>query len=345
MEAGMDPEQADARGRLVRQLTHGAALGVFAAGALWAGQANATEGGASLYLLGSGGPEAAIPPPLVGVYADNMVYVYDASAAAGKQFEVGGNVVANLHATIVADFATVVWVPTTNFAGGTVVVGGALPFGDPNVDVSAVLTGPLGRHVGVSLSDSAFIVGDPIGTASESWKFGDVYVQGAAILNIPIGQYRDGQLANLAFHRWAGDTSMAVTWHDPKVGWDVSGKAGFTFNGTNPATQYTSGTEFHIEGSIEKTLSKAWAIGAQAYYFNQVTGDSGPGAKLGPFEGRIGGVGGTAAYSFAIGHTPMILRGRIMTEFDAVNRLSGTSYWLDLSFPLAMKMPAGAPHE
>jgi hypothetical protein len=40
----------------------------------------------------------------------------------------------------------------------------------------------------------------------------------------------------------------------------------------------------------------------------------------------------------------MKLRGRIMTEFDAVNRLAGTSYWLDLSFPLAVKMPAGAPH-
>ena len=329
----------------VSPLVARAGCAIVAAGAMWAGQARATEGGASLYLLGSGGPEAAIPPPLEGVYVDNMTYVYDASAGAGKQFEVGGNVVANLHVNMAADFPTFVWVPTTNFVGGTLVVGGALPFGAPDVDVSAILSGPLGRHIGVAAGNSAFVMGDPIGTASESWKLGNVYVQGAAIVNFPIGQYRDGQLANLAFHRWAADTSAAVTWHDPKVGWDVSGKAGFTFNGTNPATRYTTGTEFHIEGSVEKALSKSWSIGAQAYYFNQVTADSGAGAKLGPYEGRVVGVGGTAAYSFAIGHTPMKLRGRIMTEFDAVNRLAGTSYWLDLSFPLAVKMPAGAPHE
>jgi hypothetical protein len=249
-------------GTRARPLVAGAGCAIIAAGAMWAGQACATEGGASLYLLGSGGPEAAIPPPLEGVYADNMTYVYDASAGAGKQFEVGGNVVANLHVNMAADFATLVWAPTTNFAGGTLVVGGSLPFGAPDVDVSAILTGPLGRRLGVAAGDSAFVVGDPIGTASESWKFGNVYVQGAAMVNFPIGQYRDGQLANLAFHRWAADASAAVTWHDPKVGWDVSGKAGFTFNGTNPATQYTTGTEFHIEGSIEKALSKSWSIGA-----------------------------------------------------------------------------------
>jgi hypothetical protein len=308
---------------------------------LVAGKAHAVEGGGSLYLLGSGGPEAAVLPPLQGVYFDNMLYYYDGSAGAGKQFEVGGNVVANLRARIAADFATVAWVPTTNLGGGTLLIGGALPFGDPAVDVSAIITGPLGRQIGISRQQVALFVGDPVGTASLGWKFGDFYVAGSALLNVPIGIYHPGQLSNLAFHRWAGDTSLAVTWHEPKTGWDVSGKAGFTFNGTNPSDQYTSGSEFHIEGSIEKALSPRWAIGGQAYYYDQITGDSGSGAKLGPFEGRVVGVGGTAAYNFTVGHTPVSLRGRVMTEFNAVNRLQGTSYWLDLAFPLAMKMPAG----
>ena len=327
--------------RSMSHLARGVGLAITAIGVLLASDAHASEGGASLYLLGSGGPEAAVMPPVQGVYVDNTVYYYDGSGGGGKQFEVGGNVVADLHARIAADFATVAWVPTTHFVGGTLMIAGVLPIGDPSVDVSAILTGPLGRHIGVSASDSALLVGDPIGTFAAGWKFGNVYVQGSGLLNVPIGQYRPGQLSNLAFHRWAGDTSLAVTWHEPKTGWDVSGKAGFTFNGTNPSTQYTTGTEFHIEGSIEKTLSKAWSLGAQAYYFDQVTGDFGAGATLGPFKGRVVGVGGTAAYHFAIGHTPMTLRGRIMTEFDEVNRLAGTSYWLDLAFPLVIKMP---PH-
>ena len=328
-----------------RTLIWGSGLAVAAAAGLIAVPSHAAEGGASLYLLGSGGPEAAVTPPLEGVYVDNTIYVYDGSAGGGKQFEVGGNVVANLHAEIVADFASMVWVPTTNFAGGTLEVGGAVPIGQPDVNVSDILTGPLGRQVGISVYDSTMVVGDPIGTLAAGWKFGNFYVQGAALVNFPIGQYHEGQLANLAFHRWAGDTSLAMTWHEPKSGWDVSGKAGFTFNGTNPSTQYTTGTEFHIEGAIEKALTERWSIGAQAYYYDQITGDSGAGDKLGPFEGRVVGAGGSVACHFAIGHTPATLRGRIMTEFDAVNRLQGTSYWLDLSFPLVMKMPPGAPHE
>jgi len=341
----MDPDRADRNPRRVNPLIWAIGLAVAAAAGLMAGSTHAAEGGASLYLLGSGGPGAAVMPPLQGVYADNIIYVYEGSAGGGRQFEVGGNVVANLRAEIVADFATVVWVPTTNFAGGTLQIGGVLPIGQPDVNVSAILTGPLGRQVGVSVYDSTFVVGDPVGTVAAGWKFGNFYVQGSALVNFPIGEYHQGQLANLAFHRWAGDTSLAMTWREPKSGWDVSGKAGFTFNGTNPSTQYTTGTEFHIEGSIEKALTPAWSIGAQAYYYDQVTGDSGAGDKLGPFEGRVVGVGGTVAYGFKIGRTPATLRTRIMTEFDAVNRLHGTSYWIDLSFPLAMKMPPGAAHE
>jgi hypothetical protein len=324
--------------------TRGLTLAIVATAALLAGQAHAAEGGASLYLLGSGGPEAAVMPPLPGVFFDNTFYYYDAGAGAGKEFQLGGNVVANLRARVGADFATVVWVPTTNFAGGTLEIGGVLPIGEADVRVSAILTGPLGHQVGVSVRDSALVVGDPVGIAALGWTFGKLHLQGSALVNFPIGDYRQGELANLAFHRWAGDTSLAATWHDPKTGWDLSAKAGFTFNGTNDVTQYTTGTEFHIEGSIEKTVAKQWAIGAQVYYYDQVTGDSGAGNRLGAFEGRVAGVGGTVSYSFAVGHTPMNLRGRIMTEFDAVNRVEGTSYWLDLSLPLALKLPPGAPH-
>ena len=312
------------------------------AAAACAQQALASEGGASLYLLGSGGPGAAEMPPLKGVFLDNEAYYYKGSAKGDKQFLVGGNLVAGLDATIVADFPTVLWVPTTNFAGGTLAIGGAVPVGEPSVDVSAVLTGPLGNQFGVSASDSKLVIGDPIATAALGWKHGDLHIQASTIVNIPIGQYREGQLANLAFHRWAGDASLAMTWNDGKSGWDVTGKAGFTFNGKNDDTDYTTGTEFHLEGSIEKKLSKTWSAGLQAYYFDQVSGDTGSGATLGSFKGEVTGVGVTAAHSFILGKMPASLRFRAFTEFDAKNRLEGNSVWLGLSLPLSMKMPPGA---
>ena len=304
-----------------------------------AGRAEASEGGASFYLLGSGGPEAAVTPPVEGVFVDDTFYVYDGSAKAGEQFKVGGNVVAGLHASIIADFASVAWVPSTDVLGGTLMVGGALPLGQTNVHVSAVISGPFGRTFGLSASDDALLVGDPIATAELGWKQGNWHEALSTTLNIPVGEYRNPGLANLSFHRWIDDVSGAFTWHNDKSGWDVSTKVGVTFNGTNDATQYTTGTEFHWEGSLEKQLSPAWSAAVQSYWFQQLTGDSGAGATLGPFKGRVIGVGGTAAYGFKAGPFPATLRFRVMTEFDVKNRLQGTSGWIDLSFPLIIRPP------
>jgi hypothetical protein len=241
--------------------------------------ARASEGGASFYLLGSGGPEAAVMPPLQGVYLDNTLYEYTGSAKADQQFQVGGNIVAGLHATTVADFPIFAWVPTTHFLGGTLMLGGApVVVGAPIIKVSAVLTGPFGNQFAFSRSDNTLTLADPVATAALGWAQGNAHEQLSTTLNIPIGFYYPGQLANISFHRWIDDVSLALTWHDAKAGWDLSGKAGVTFNGTNPSTQYTTGTESHFEASLEKTFSPKLSAAVQAYYFNQVSGDSRSGA-------------------------------------------------------------------
>lgn len=301
----------------------------------------ASEGGSSFYLLGSGGPGAGEMPPISGIFFDNTFYYYHGSAKAERQFVVGGNLVAGLDATILADFATVLWVPTTDFAGGTLAIGGALAAGQPDVTVSAVLTGPNGGQVSVSRSDAAFIVGDPIATAALGWNLNkDTHLSTTATVNIPIGTYREGELANLAFHRWIVDWSTALTWADKEAGWDVSGKAGFTFNGKNDFTDYNTGTEFHLEGSVSHDFTKEFSAGIQAYHFQQVSGDSGSGATLGSFKGRVTGVGVTAARTIMAGHTPISIRGRLFKEFGEKNRLSnGTAFFLSLDLPLKMNLP------
>jgi hypothetical protein len=309
-----------------------------------ANPAHADEGGASVYLLGSGGPGAAVLPPLEGIFFENDLYYYDASASAERQFVIGGNLVAGLDATILADFASLAWVPTTNFAGGTLLVGAALPVGAPSVEVDAVITGPGGGTAEIRRSDRAMVVGDPLVTASLGWKAGDkTNLTLSSLVNIPIGHYREDQLANLAFHRWAFDLSGAVTWLDEKAGWDLSAKAGFTINGTNSHTDYNSGNDFHLEGAVEKKFSKAWSAGVQGYYYKQVSGDSGEGAKLGPFKGEVAGIGGTIAYNFIAIKTPVTARLKVLTEFGAKNRLEGTSVLFIVTTPLKLVLPPGAP--
>lgn len=307
------------------------------------GRAEATEGGASLYLLGSGGPGAAILPPLEGVFLVNTFYHYDGKAGGDRQFLVGGNLVAGLKANINANFTSLAWVPSTDVMGGTLMLGGILPFGVPAVDVDAVLTGPRGRAVAVSRSQDRWTVGDPVLMGSLGWRTGDVWLQAGALVNVPIGDYQSGDLSNLSFNRWAVDTSFAVTWKPAKSGWDLSMKTGLTFNGKNPATDYNSGDEWHVEAAIEKTLSPKWSLGVQAYYFSQITRDTGAGARLGPFKGQVTGVGATAAYNFKIAKKiPATLRLHGFTETGAKNRLEGDAVMLDFSMPLWVKMPPTA---
>jgi len=70
-----------------------------------------------------------------------------------------------------------------------------------------------------------------------------------------------------------------------------SSRAGFTFNWENPDTDYTTGTEFHIEWALVQHLSKTLAVGIAGYHHQQVTGDSGAGATLGDFKGRVTALG------------------------------------------------------
>jgi hypothetical protein len=309
--------------------------------ALLASPASATEGGASVYLLGSGGPAAAVLPPVEGVYLDNMFYFYDGDISADRSLVLGGNVAAGIDIFLAAEFSTFLWVPSTNFLGGTFAIGGAVPIGAPIVDAQAILTGPLGNQRSVSVHDGTLTLGDPIVMASLGWKWDKVHVTLSGLVNIPIGDYREGELANIAFHRWAEDVSLAASWHDPESGWDISAKAGVTFNGRNEETDYNSGNDFHLEAAIEKTFSPEFSAGVLGYYYKQISADTGSGAVLGPNEGEVTALGVTAAYNTKLGRSPATIRVRVMEEFDTTRRFDGTVGMVSLTIPLKMNLP---PH-
>lgn len=295
----------------------------------------AAENGIGFYLLGGRGPMAGyIPPP--GVYVQNDVYYYSGAADANRRFLSGGQLIADVQADLRADFLTGTWVLPQEVLGGNLAIGVILPAGRPKVTANVLFNpaefDPLARRA----TDDAFVFGDPVATASLGWHSGNWHWNVTGMLNIPAGDYREGEIANLAFNRWAGDISGAVTWLDAESGIELSAAAGFTFNGTNDATDYTTGTEFHVEWAATKALTKQLSVGLVGYYYDQITGDSGPGARLGSFEGQVTALGGTIAYNFELGQTPVSTRLKIYREFDAVNRLEGTAGYVTISFPLSV---------
>ncbi len=72
------------------------------------------------------------------------------------------------------------------------------------------------------------------------------------------------------------------------------------------------------------------------YHYQQVTGDSGAGARLGGFEGRVTGLGPDVTYMFLCGKIPVSTEVKYFHEFDVENRLQGDAGLVTVSLPLSV---------
>jgi len=311
----------------------------------------AAEGGASFYLPGLNGSMAGFLPP-EGAYFDDTTYFYSGSMSGNLKTPIGGNIATGIGVDVWANFATGLWVTPVKVFDGDFALSLTVPFGTPRVKADAVLDGPLiqralGHAIGVSEEDATFNLGDPVVAGTIGWHDGNWHWKVAATASIPAGAYQPGELSNLALNRWVGDFSAAVTYLDPVLGLDLSTAAGFTVNGVNDATDYRTGNEFHIDAAITKNLTPDLTLGAIVSHYQQVTGDSGDGAKLGSFKGRTTAIGGMIGYTFHAGELPITTQVKLMREVDVANRPEGTIGWLQVSMPLWVphaSQSAGAKH-
>lgn len=298
--------------------------------------AQATEGGASLYVPGFRGPLAGLVPP-PGFYFESDFYTYSGKLSGGRQVQIGGAVLANIKVEARADFLTGTWVTPMEVFGGNLAFGVSVPFGIPRVSAGALIAAPrLGRAFSFSQRDATLNFGDPIAVGMVGWHSGKFHWATGVSVSIPAGAYEEGELSNLAFNRWIGDVYAALTYLDPELGLDISGAIGFEINGVNNATDYRSGNAFHIDLAISKNLTKEFSIGALAAYYQQVTGDSGEGDRIGPFKGRVAAIGATAAYNFTVAGTPVSTRIKVLREVDVENRPQGTIGLFTVAFPLGV---------
>lgn len=88
-------------------------------------------------------------------------------------------------------------------------------------------------------------------------------------------------------HRPGIDTGWAFTWEHKPSKLQFNGTAGVTFNFENTATDYKTGDEFHFEWAIGREIATGLVLGIVGYDYQQITGDTGSGATLGPFKGRV----------------------------------------------------------
>jgi hypothetical protein len=323
------------------------------------GESLASEDATQFYLLGSKGPLAGITPP-PGTYATSIKYYYSGdasgSAADGVVLDQIGNLTLeaeiDVDAQLFLEVPFVQWIAPQKILGGNFGLGLLLPIGwkDISADVDALATltiNPidiggvpvfegitLQRGAQFSFGDDTVNVGDPVPMAMLGWHHGNLHWNVTGLLNVPIGAYNEDDIANLGFNRWIFDASGAATWLDPAKGVEASVNAGFSFHSENPDTNYNTGTEFHVEFALQQHFSEAFAVGLVGFHFQQVTGDSGAGATLGPFKGRVTALGPNVNFDFKLGELPVATSLRWYHDFNIKNRLEGDLGVFTATIPL-----------
>ncbi|WP_312022770.1 SphA family protein [Bradyrhizobium sp. 2S1] len=214
--------------------------------------------------------------------------------------------------------------------------------GNIGVGVDATLTGPRGNTISGVATDNRTTISDVFYQGTLKWNQGVNNEMFYIFGNIPSGTYDSTRLANLSFGFVAIDVGGAYTYLNPESGQEFSVLAGVTYNGMNKDLQYQNGIDFHLDWGLSKFVAKNVHVGVAGYYFQQLTGDSGAGAKLGDFKGRVAGIGPQVGFIFPVGEGYQgYLNLRGYKDFAAENRAEGWTAWV--TFQLSTAAPQTAP--
>lgn len=304
--------------------------------------ANADNGGLSFWLPGAFGSLAAAPT--VPGWAYSTIYLHLAqSAGGGKNFTQGGSVVVGLDAKANVLVQGISYTFATPVLGAQATVAVLAAPGNVDVGINARLTGPAGNAISGSVSDNRITVSDVLYQGSLKWNQGVhnemIYVTG----NIPSGTYDPNRLANLSFGFTAVDFGAGYTYLDPKSGHEFSVAGGLTYSGMNNALQYQNGIDFHLDWGASQFISKTVHVGLAGYYFQQVTGDTGAGATLGDFKGRVAGIGPQIGFILPLSKDYQgYLNLKAYKDFAAQNRPEGYTAWVTFSLSNAAPEPPAA---
>ncbi|MCG6983803.1 MAG: transporter, partial [Thiocapsa sp.] len=74
------------------------------------------------------------------------------------------------------------------------------------------------------------------------------------------------------------------------------------------------------------------SIGAEAFWLEQVTADSGQRPILGDFKGRTAGIGPVLGYILPMGQQNLVAELRWLPELETRNRLEGDYIWLKVVY-------------
>ena len=136
---------------------------------------------------------------------------------------------------------------------------------------------------------------------------------------------------------------IGYTYLDAASGREFSVVTGLTYNFENKDTDYQNGINWNLDWGASQFLSKQLHVGLVGYFYDQLTGDSGPGNRVGSFKSRVAAVGPQLGYIFPVGDLEGYLNIKAYKEFEAENRAEGWNAWLTFSISAGKPSSSARP--
>jgi hypothetical protein len=298
--------------------------------------AHAEEGGSGHYMPGGAASFADALPGKPGLAIANFFNFYDASASVSRQLPFGGLVTAGLDATAYSDTVVALYQTPLKLLGGYYAVGVVIPYVWMRAKGEVQVTRPGGVTITSTVRDKANGIGDiTLYPFMLGWTGlnGDLKYDARLGIYAPTGDYDKGKLANLGKNYWTFEPAVSLSYISSKIGLELSAFAGMDFNTKNHKTDYRSGTQFHLDFTVAEHLPIFGGIiglGANAFYYQQITGDSGSGASLGDFKGRTLGIGPVLSYATKIWKKDLVAEVKWLPEIEVKKRPKGDYIWFKL---------------
>ncbi len=272
--------------------------------------AQATEGGGSIYPVGSENFTCcALPPP--GLYGILYVQNYQADKVRGNDGQVVTPDGFKVKATAVAP--RLVWVAPTQLAGASV---GGLHAILPLVDLSV--------HVAPGTAQSKSGIGDMVFGPFLAWHHSaSLHTVAGLDFFAPTGGYKVGDLANIGRNHWALQAVLGASVINPE-GFNADAKVMWTHNFRNSDTDYQSGQELIVDYALGWGVGRGWTLGVGGHVYQQISDDKSQGATVSNNKGRAVSVGPSMRYDSGKG---WFLTAKYEVEQRVRNRAEGSAFW------------------
>ncbi len=284
----------------------------------------AEEGGSGHYLPGAISSFIDGAPKLGGVIVRLNYLNYQGSSSAALPFS--DKLVANVDAKSNALALTVLWSPRLDHGIEDLhwAVTATIPV--LNMDISGDVAHLSQGGDRTALGDIVF---SPLMVNYDAFKNIDINFR----VNIyaPTGSYDVDRLINNGKNFWTVEPTIGFMYFGQENGIEASLFFGADFNWENPDTNYKSGTQIHLDGTLAQHFPFMGGLagaGVTGYWYDQVTGDSGSGATFGDFKAEAAGVGPVISWAEKTGKYVGELK--YLRDFHNEKRLDSDIVWLKL---------------